>query len=372
MFRRFRAIRVTARRLAAQEHAAGQKIRRLTLFERLGKTPDSGTSRQLVTNSSRYGLTKGSYTAEHLELTDLGRTATSPDAPAADRLRARFVLAIDTQKPFKSLYEKFKGRLPAQAVLRDHLIDEGYDMSEINECVDNFILNAKFLGLLKTVAGAERLLPIDHVLEELPPSSRIGPYETPLLAAVAGDATGAPATADGVGWDSICFYITPIGDAGSEERKHSDLFLNSIVSPAMEELELTVIRADQIGKAGMITAQVVEHVIRSRLVIADLSFLNPNVFYELSIRHACKLPAVQLIRAADRIPFDLDQFRTVRIDTTDIYTLVPKSDVIRAEIATHARRAIDEGENAENPLTVFCPGLQVTVPSFNGSVAVAA
>jgi hypothetical protein len=78
------------------------------------------------------------------------------------------------------------------------------------------------------------------------------------------------------------------------------------------------VRADQIGKPGMITAQVIEHLANARVVIADLSFHNPNVFYEVALRHACRKPIVQLIRTIDPIPFDLDQFRTIRIDTTDI------------------------------------------------------
>src|SRR5947208_2166486 len=43
---------------AIQQFAAGQPIRRLRLFEQLGKSPDSGPSRQLITNSAKYGLTK--------------------------------------------------------------------------------------------------------------------------------------------------------------------------------------------------------------------------------------------------------------------------------------------------------------------------
>jgi hypothetical protein len=64
---------------AIQKHAAGEKVRRLTLFDQIGKSPDSGSGRQLVVNSNRYGLTKGSYTAEHLELTNKGRIATNED-----------------------------------------------------------------------------------------------------------------------------------------------------------------------------------------------------------------------------------------------------------------------------------------------------
>jgi hypothetical protein len=166
---------------------------------------------------------------------------------------------------------------------------------------------------------------------------------------------GRPATSETSDWAKICFYVTPIGSPGSEERRHSDLFLSSLVEPAVQEFDLKVIRADQIGKAGMITAQVIEHVVKARVVIADLSFHNPNVFYEISLRHACRLPIVQITRLADPIPFDLDQFRTVQVDTTDIYSLVPQMETYRSEIASHVRRALQSPDDLGNPLTAFYP-----------------
>ena len=59
----------------------------------------------------------------------------------------------------------------------------------------------------------------------------------------------------------------------------------------------------------MITTQVLEYLKKSKLAIADLSYLNPNVFYEVALRHALRLPVVQLIRKADRLPFDVNQSR---------------------------------------------------------------
>jgi hypothetical protein len=153
---------------AIQQFAAGQRVRRLTLFDHLQKSPDCGPSRQLITNSSKYGLTTGNYSSEYLELTPDGRTATSPEAAPLDQLRARFKLAVEEIAPFKTLYEKFKGnKLPAHAVMRDALSEEGLKDAELAEAVDTFVLNAKYIGLLRPVAGAERLLPIEHVLEEL-------------------------------------------------------------------------------------------------------------------------------------------------------------------------------------------------------------
>jgi hypothetical protein len=52
---------------AIQEHGSGQKIRRLTLFDALERSPDSGPTRKLITASVQYGLTTGGYSAEFLD-----------------------------------------------------------------------------------------------------------------------------------------------------------------------------------------------------------------------------------------------------------------------------------------------------------------
>lgn len=345
---------------AIQKHAAGQKVRRLTLFDQMGKSPDSGASRQLIINSNKYGLTKGSYSAEHLELTADGKIASGTDTPTRDRLSIRFKLAVTTQPPFHALYEAQKGnRLPATSVLEDLAKEQAVPEVDAKECVEMFIVNAKFLGILKPIAGAERIIPIEQVLEELP-ADQAAPA-TPAQALLAGSGGTAPVTKSvSLDWDRICFYISPIGDEGSEHRQHADLFLGSIVEPALEEFGLTVVRADKIGKPGMITSQIIEHVLKAKLVIADLSYHNPNVFYELCLRHVCRMPTVQIIRKADKIPFDLDQFRTIQLDTTDIFTMVPNLQTYKAEIATQVRMALKDPDSTDNPISTYYPNLKVS------------
>lgn len=341
---------------AMQQHAPGQQsVRRLTIFHNIGKSPDSSVSRTLVTNSHKYGLTEGSYAAEYIKLTPDGNVATNPDISDRDRMGARFRLAIERIAPFKALYERLQGnKLPSPSIMRDALKEAGFNEAEVAQAVDTFIVNAKFLGLLKTVAGAERFLTLDHAMEgmvaTLPASMGGKPPHVPVTA------VGAATAPD---WSKICFYITPIGQPESADRKHSDLFLGSIVEPAMEELGLEVVRADQIAKPGMITAQVIEYVTKAKLVIADLSHHNPNVFYELALRHASRLPTVQLIRLSDTIPFDLDQFRTIRIDDTTIYDFVPKLEVYRSEVANQARQALADPEAVDNPVSAFAPSIKL-------------
>jgi hypothetical protein len=348
---------------AIQAHSGGTgKIRRLTLFDTLNKSPDSGPSRQLVTNSARYGLTTGSYIAEHLELTPKGNVATNAEGDPKEKLKARFELAISGIPPFKALFDKFAGnKLPAKPVMHDVLREAGVPDADLAECADAFIVNAKYLGLLKTIAGAERLLKIDHAIEELPSNGKVVEFSAiPRPSTIAG---APPASSETSDWSKICFYITPIGDEDTAERRHSDLFLNYVVEPAITELGLKIVRADLIGKSGMIGPQLVEHVLRSRLVIVDLSFHNPNVFYELCLRHVSGLPTVHIIRQSDKIPFDIQQCRTILIDTTDIYSLVPKLETHRSEIAQQARQALEnESQIAENPITIYFPGVKLLVP----------
>ena len=158
---------------------------------------------------------------------------------------------------------------------------------------------------------------------------------------------------NGTNWDKTCFYISPIGKEQSEERLHSDLFLESIISPALEEFGYKVIRADSIGKAGMITNQIIDYIVNSALVVCDLSFHNPNVFYELSLRHSTGKPTVHIIRKSDSIPFDINDFRTIIIDDSSIYTLIPSLDTYRNQITQQVRQMVEEPETIDNPILSY-------------------
>ncbi len=268
---------------AIMQRAAGEKVRRLTLLQQMDKSPTSSSTKMMITNSGKYGITTGSYIAEFLELTATGRTAVDASLPTRVRRKAQFDLAIDGVAPFKLLYEHYKGkRLPEPVVMKDLLRDSPVDVPDLDECIDTFTVNAKDLGLLRTIGGAETLISVDQALDEMPGEEGFPASETsngtaslkPVVPFIV-KKLAESVRVNEIDWQKICFYITPIGSDDSDERKHSDLFLSSLVQPALEELGLTVVRADQIGDAGMITTQVLEYLKRSRLAIADLSYLNP-------------------------------------------------------------------------------------------------
>ena len=80
----------------------------------------------------------------------------------------------------------------------------------------------------------------------------------------------------------ICFVISPIGEPSSSTRRKSDQVLRHIIRPAVEPAYRAV-RADEIAEPGLITSQIMQHVIEDDLVISDLTDLNPNVLYELAV-----------------------------------------------------------------------------------------
>ena len=115
-----------------------------------------------------------------------------------------------------------------------------------------------------------------------------------------------------------CFVIAPIGGEKSDDRKRSDQVLQHIIVPATKQCGYEAIRADAIGEPGIITSQVIQHLIEDDLVVADLTGRNPNVFYELAIRHAIKKPVVQIIQVGELPPFDVAPTRIISVDHHDL------------------------------------------------------
>lgn len=111
-----------------------------------------------------------------------------------------------------------------------------------------------------------------------------------------------------------CFVISPIGTEGSDTRKHADLVFEFIIQPAMKECEIEAFRSDHLDKPGWITDQVFEEIYTADVCIADLTFGNPNVFYELAVAQTANRPVITLIKKGQTIPFDIRDFRCIEYD----------------------------------------------------------
>ncbi len=93
------------------------------------------------------------------------------------------------------------------------------------------------------------------------------------------------------------FVAMPFGTKPDAEGNQIDF--NSIytiyIKPALEAAGLEVFRADEEEQAGEIRKDMFFELLVADLVVADLSIDNPNVWYELGVRHALRARGVVLI-----------------------------------------------------------------------------
>lgn len=112
----------------------------------------------------------------------------------------------------------------------------------------------------------------------------------------------------------ICFVIMGFGkktDYESGRTLDLDATYEAIIRPAVEDAGLRCIRADEVTHSGVIDLEMYEMLLRSDLVVADISTANPNAIYELGVRHAlCPSSTIVMKEDAGRLYFDLDHIST--------------------------------------------------------------
>ena len=132
----------------------------------------------------------------------------------------------------------------------------------------------------------------------------------------------------------ICFVISPIGAPSSDTRKFADKVLDLIIKPAVNAFDYLAVRSDEIAKPGDITTEIIQHLVNDPLVIADLTGHNPNVFYELAIRHATRRPVISIAKLGETIPFDVLQFRTAFFDIDSQANIAEGIAAVRNQVST--------------------------------------
>jgi hypothetical protein len=133
-------------------------------------------------------------------------------------------------------------------------------------------------------------------------------------------------------FEQECFFIAPIGDKDSDIRRRSDGVKDWIVGPAAEANGLHTLRADDVGEPGQITAQAVRHCLKAKAAVADLTGGNPNVYYELSVRHGAQLPVALIAEEDTKLPFDISQSRVIFFDHKDLASAGRARDELKIQI----------------------------------------
>lgn len=107
-----------------------------------------------------------------------------------------------------------------------------------------------------------------------------------------------------------CFIITPIGDDTDPIRRHIEGIIDAALRPALED-KYDLVVAHRISEPGSKTKQIITEIYSAKLVVANLTNRNPNVMYELALRHSLGKPVIMIAEKGTPLPSDIVMERTI-------------------------------------------------------------
>jgi len=156
-----------------------------------------------------------------------------------------------------------------------------------------------------------------------------------------------------------CFILMPFGS-------WFDRYFKEIYVPATKEAGFEPLRADGLFSAGAVMEQVWAQIRKAKVLLADLTGKNANVFYELGLAHAARKPVVFVAGDIEDVPFDVRHLRVVVFDVRE----PGWSDKLRRDITTYLKNARSEPDKSiPQPYREFpldepeSPSVEQTLPT---------
>ncbi|WP_292972468.1 hypothetical protein [Mucilaginibacter sp.] len=280
---------------AILEQNAGRECSEKDASEFLG-VGLNGPFRVEISSSIKFGLLERP-TAGMVKPTELSKRIIRPQS--ADDELAAIREAVLNAPVISDVYKHYRGEnLPDNKFFENALTDTFKipieKIFEFNEIFKETLTSAK---LIEKVGEKFRILDInsDHDRSLIDSSS-----ELKKLSKGTSISSG----------DS-CFvmmpFAPPLGD-----------YYSKIYEPAITKAGLRPVRADNdIFGTGKIIDQIWDGIIKAKVLIAELTTRNPNVYYELGLAHALRKPVVLISSNEEDVPFDLQHIRVIYYDVHD-------------------------------------------------------
>lgn len=113
------------------------------------------------------------------------------------------------------------------------------------------------------------------------------------------------------------FVAVQIGGKEETSLIRANDLLEHVIEPAVGARGLEVWRSDLEPSPGPITNQIVRRIVNAKVVIADVTGLNANVYYELAIAHSFDKPVIIIADQTQDLAFDIKSERTVILGVWD-------------------------------------------------------
>jgi hypothetical protein len=279
---------------AILDQAAGKACTPSDAAKLLGLSNPGGTFAVEVASSLKYGILERPESGR-IQPTALARKILRPQNPndPVEGYREALLLA----PVVSDVYQHYRGEnIPDDQFFRNALAEKfGIPSEDFAEFKQILLESLDAAQLLVVHGDKTRVIDITSGAPDAAPSERLKKLERVAS----------------VGSHDSCFVMQPFAPP-------LGTYFETIYRPAIEKAGLRAIRADaDIFATGKIMDQVWTGINAARVLVAELTSRNPNVYYELGLAHALKKPVVLVSAKEEDVPFDLQHIRVIYYDTTD-------------------------------------------------------
>lgn len=282
---------------AIEEQNAGNPMKADILCKAVGfRVPNDWRFGELLKSANQYGLVEGSGATATVSLTQLGQDVVAPGS--AQQRQAALLKAFRTVEEFRKVEEFYKGKkLPEDEFFENTLVREfGIPRERVKTFIEIFTQDLSFLKAFRASDSSEPT--VEDVIA--PGNGAVIPSKSIM----ADEATRGRTFLDS------CFVMMPFG-------AWSDRYYKELFSVAIKEAGMEPVRADELFSTGTVIEQIWEQIQKAKILLADLTAKNANVFYELGLAHAARKPVVFVSGDVQDVPFDLRHLRVIIYDIND-------------------------------------------------------
>jgi tetratricopeptide (TPR) repeat protein len=163
--------------------------------------------------------------------------------------------------------------------------------------------------------------------------------------------------------NDLCFVDMPFGkktDLTSGVEIDFDQIYQRAIKPAIEAVGLEALRGDEEAAGGIIHGAMFARLLLAEYVVADLTTANPNVYYELGIRHAARpFTTVPIFATIHALPFDIALIRAVPYQLEQGKLTKAQAGKLQRAIEARLRAAIQGPPTKDSPLFELVPDYPV-------------
>jgi hypothetical protein len=217
-------------------------------------------------------------------------------APGSSEQRQKALLAAFRNVPdFAAVEDFYKGKkIPEDEFFENTLIRQFKILRDrVQQFSKVFIENLNYLKAFRVADFKDE--------PEAPPSTKV----------VDATMTTTEKRSEGIReFLDTCFVMMPFGH-------WYDVYYKEVYIPAIKEAGFEPVRADELFSSGSVVEQIWEQIDKAKVLLADLTGKNANVFYELGLAHASGKPVIFTSGVLDDVPFDLRHLRVIIYEILD-------------------------------------------------------